>query len=413
MLFSIAWKSLINRKVSVVLTLASLTLSVIVVVGVEHIRSQARASFDRTVSGVDLIVGARTSQINLLLYSVFRIGDATNGISSESYELIAGDPRVAWTIPLSLGDSHRGYRVLGTDSNFFEHFRFAQQSGLEFEQGHPFSDEFETVLGYEVARQLGYKLGDSITLSHGLGEISFSNHESTPFIVSGILEATGTPVDQTLHVTLEGLDAAHGLGPHEDSHHHDEETNEEHHISSDEITAFMLGLHSRMSVFEIQGAINEYAEEPLLAILPGVALAQLWEVMGSVESILALISALVMLASLLGIATMLFASMRERQREIFLFRSVGMHSSSIFFLIEIEAILITTLGIGLGLGFVWITLSAGQSYLSQEYGLMIDTLPLSPGIAAYLGVILFASIILSLLPGLAAYRSSLGSKLKF
>lgn len=106
MLFSIAWKSLINRKVSVVLTLASLTLSVIVVVGVEHIRSQARASFDRTVSGVDLIVGARTSQINLLLYSVFRIGDATNGISSESYELIAGGSQsrmdystISWRFP--------------------------------------------------------------------------------------------------------------------------------------------------------------------------------------------------------------------------------------------------------------------------------------------------------------------------
>ena len=175
----------------------------------------------------------------------------------------------------------------------------------------------------------------------------------------------------------------------------------------------MLGLHSRMSVFEIQGAINEYSGEPLLAILPGVALAELWEVMGSVETILALISALVMLASLLGIATMLFASMRERQREIFLLRSVGMHSSSIFFLIEIEAMLITLLGIALGMGLVWIALSAGQDSLSQDYGLMIETIPFSPGIAVYLGVILGASSLLSLLPGIAAYHNSLGAKLKF
>lgn len=413
MLFSIAWRSLLNRKISVALTLASLTLSVIIVVGVEHIRSQARASFDRTVSGVDLIVGARTSQINLLLYSVFRIGNATNGISSESYELIAGDPRVAWTIPLSLGDSHRGYRVLGTDANFFAHFRYGQQRSLEFGKGKTFANEFETVLGAEVARQLGYQLGDSITLSHGLGEISFSNHEGTPFTVSGILEPTGTPVDQTLHVTLAGLDTAHGIGPDEETHDHEDNESEEHHISSAEVTAFMLGLNSRMSVFEIQGAINEYSGEPLLAILPGVALAELWEVMGSVESILALISALVMLASLLGIATMLFASMRERQREILLFRSVGMHSTSIFFLIEIEAFLVTALGIALGLGVVWIALNAGQDWLSQEYGLMIVTLPFSTSIAAYLGVILVAALLLSLLPGLAAYHSSLGTKLKF
>lgn len=413
MLFSIAWRSLLNRRVSVALTLASLTLSVIIVVGVEHIRSQARESFNRTVSGVDLIVGARTSQINLLLYSVFRIGNATNGIASESYELIAGDPRVAWTIPLSLGDSHRGYRVLGTDANFFAHFRFGEQRSLELRQGKPFASEFEAVLGSEVARQLGYQVGERITLSHGLGQISFSNHESTPFTVSGILAATGTPVDQTLHVTLAGLDAAHGIGPNEGAHSHEDGGSGEHHIDSAQITAFMLGLHSRMSVFEIQGAINEYPGEPLLAILPGVALAQLWEVMGSVESILALISALVMLASLLGIATMLFASMRERQREIFLFRSVGMHSSSIFFLIEIESMLITALGIALGLGAVWIALSAGQSWLSQEYGLMIETLPFSPSIATYLGVIFVASSVLSLLPGLSAYRNSLGTKLKF
>ena len=412
MLFSIAWKSLLNRKVSVALTLASLTLSVINVVGVEHIRSQARESFNRTVSGVDLIVGARTSQLNLLLYSVFRIGNATNGIASESYELIAGDPRVAWTIPLSLGDSHRGYRVLGTDANFFTHFRFGEQRSLVLRTGQAFVSEFETVLGSEVARQLGYQVGDSITLSHGLGEISFSNHDSTPFTVSGILEATGTPVDQTLHVTLAGLDAAHGLSPLDDTHNHDDDS-AAHHLSTEGITAFMLGLHSRMSVFEIQGAINEYSGEPLLAILPGVALAELWEVMGSVETILALISALVMLASLLGIATMLFASMRERQREIFLLRSVGMHSSSIFFLIEIEAMLITLLGIALGMGLVWIALSAGQDSLSQDYGLMIETIPFSPGIAVYLGVILGASSLLSLLPGIAAYHNSLGAKLKF
>jgi len=411
MFFKIAWKSLMNRKLSVALTLASLTVSIIIVVSVEHIRSQARESFNRTVSGVDLIVGARTSQINLLLYSVFRIGNATNSISSESYELIAGDPRVAWTIPLSLGDSHRGFRVVGTNDTFFEHFQYGSQQPLRFEQGNSFSNDFGAVIGAQVATQLQYSVGDTITLSHGVGEISFSNHESTPFQITGILAATGTPIDQALHVPLAGLDAAHGI-PHDDHHEHsDEEAH--HHISSSEITAFMLGLNSRMSVFEIQRAINDYNAEALSAILPGVALAELWQVMGTVENVLAVISALVMLASLLGIATMLLSSMRERQREIFLFRTVGMHSSTVFLLIEVEALLITALASIAALISVSAMLFFSQSWLSQEFGLTIEASPLSANTALYIGFIFIACSNLSLLPGLAAYRSSLGTQLKY
>ncbi len=411
MFFKIAWKSLMNRKLSVALTLASLTVSIIIVISVEHIRSQARESFNRTVSGVDLIVGARTSPINLLLYSVFRIGNASNNIGSESYELIAGDPRVAWTIPLSLGDSHRGFRVVGSNNNFFEHFQYGTQQHLSFSQGSGFTTAYDTVLGAQIAKQLQYRVGDSITLSHGIGEVSFSNHESTPFRITGILAATGTPVDQALHVPLEGLDGAHGI-VHDDHHEHSV-VDEHHHIASSEITAFMLGLNSRMSVFELQRAINEYDGEALTAILPGVALAELWQVMGTVENILAVISALVMLASLLGIATMLLSSMRERQREIFLFRSVGMHSSSVFLLIEIEALLITAAASVAAIALVSIALTLSQTWLSQEFGLLIDTSPLSSNIAFYIGIIFLACSVLSLLPGIAAYRSSLGTQLKF
>ncbi len=410
MFFKIAFKSLMNRKLSVALTLASLTVSIMIVVSVEHIRSQAREGFDRTVSGVDLIVGARTSQVNLLLYSVFRIGNASNNISSESYELIAGDPRVAWTIPMSLGDSHRGFRVVGTNSNFFEHFQYGKQQNLMFAAGSPFESAYDAVIGAQVAEQLQYQVGDSITLSHGIGEVSFSNHESTPFRISGILAATGTPVDQALHVPLEGLDNAHGI-QHDDHHEHGEDE-QHHHISSSELTTFMLGLNSRMSVFELQRAINEYGEEALSAILPGVALAELWQVMGTVENILTVISALVMFASLLGIATMLLSSMRERQREIFLFRSVGMHSSSVFLLIEIEALLITAVASFLALSLITLILFVNQSWLSQEFGLSVQIFPLSYNIAFYIGIIFVACSVLSLLPGLAAYRSSLGTQLK-
>jgi len=209
MFLRLALSSLWSRKGSVMLTFLAITVSVFVLLGVEQIRQQAKNSFGNTVSGIDLIIGARTGDINLLLYSVFRLGNATNNISWKSYQTIATDPNVAWTIPISLGDSHKGYRVMGTTSDYFTHFRYGKDKPLELAEGAPFSDLYDVVLGAEVARTLAYQLGDRLILSHGMGNTSFSNHDDSPFRVTGILESTGTPVDRTLHVSLEGIEAIH------------------------------------------------------------------------------------------------------------------------------------------------------------------------------------------------------------
>lgn len=406
MLLKLAWLSLLNRKVSVLLTIASISLSVIIVVSVEHIRSQAEQSFNRTVSGVDLIIGARTSQLNLLLYSVFRIGNPSNNISWESYQLIAGDDRVAWTIPISLGDSHRGYRVLGTTTDYLEHFRYGNQRALALQTGSGLSDTHDAVLGAEVARQLDYAVGDHIILAHGLGQISFQNHTQHPFTISGILEPTGTPVDQTIHTLLTGMEAIHMNRPPGAPPLSAEE------LQPDSITAFMVGLETRMTVFNLQRAINDYRGEPLLAILPGVAMAELWEMMSTVENILALISALVLVASLLGLATMLLSSMRERRGEIFLFRSIGMHASSVLLLVELEAILITAVAATLGIVLVTAVLLVGQDWLSQNYGVFISAIPLSAAVGKYIAAILVSAMVLALIPALSAYRSALGSRIQ-
>ena len=431
MLVKLAWQSLLNRRGSVALTLASITISVMIVLGVEHIRSQARDSFNRTVSGVDLIVGARTGQINLLLSSVFRIGNATNTIRWESYELIAGDSRVAWSIPLAMGDSHRGYRVLGTNEDYFRHYRYGQQRELAFTAGAPFDHDHEAVLGAEVAQRLGYTLNDELILSHGLGEISFTQHDDHPFAVVGILAPTGTPVDQTIHIPLAGMSAMHedmpGMSPGAppttslvsqgpspapaDDHDHDDHPQELEGPDIEAINAIMLGLNNRLATFPMQRLINEYTGEPLLAILPGVALAELWELMGVAENILFVVAVLVMVASLLGLATLLLSSMAQRRQEIALFRAIGMHSLSILFLIELEALLVSLLGIALGWLTVAFGLRFGQDWLSREYGLFVSALPLSETIIAYLLLILVAAAALALLPAAAAYRSSLGHQL--
>ena len=122
---SLALRSLANRRTTALLTLCAIAVSVALLLGVQKLRTAARDGFANTVSGVDLIVGARSGQINLLLYSVFRVGDATANVSWDTYQKVARRSDVAWTIPLSLGDSHRGYRVLGTNLDYFRHYRFA------------------------------------------------------------------------------------------------------------------------------------------------------------------------------------------------------------------------------------------------------------------------------------------------
>lgn len=206
-LFRLALLSLLNRRVTAALTAVAIALSTMLLLGVEKVRTGARESFADTVSGVDLIVGARTGGVQLLLYSVFRIGAATNNVTWESYEDIAAQPEVAWIVPLSLGDSHRGFRVLGTTQEYFDRYQYRGGRHLAFAEGERFDDLFDAAIGAEVAEKLGYEVGDEIIVSHGLA--SFTDHDDKPFRVSGILERTGTPVDRTVHVSLEAIEAIH------------------------------------------------------------------------------------------------------------------------------------------------------------------------------------------------------------
>ncbi len=410
MFLRLALFSLWSRKGSVLLTFLAITVSVFVLLGVEQIRQQAKDSFGNTVSGIDLIVGARTGDINLLLYSVFRMGNATNNISWQSYQRIAANPDIAWTIPISLGDSHKGYRVMGTTADYFTHFRFGQSKQLELAAGTPFANVFDAVLGSEVASSLGYQLDDQLVLAHGLGSTSFSQHKDKPFQVVGILKPTGTPVDQTLHVSLKGIEAIHigwqnGIQLPGRPAAANEITRDK--LTPATITAFMVGLKSRLATFKLQRQINTYQPEPLLAILPGITLTQLWQMMAAMEDTLRLISALVLLASLLGLAAMLLASIRERQREIAVMRVVGASPWFLLALIEIEGLVITLSSVLTATLLLTLTTHLSKDFLAQNFSLFIDGSLLTSQSMSYLLIIVAGSLVVGLIPGISAYRRAL------
>ena len=409
MFLRLAFKSLLNRKGSVSLTLLAMTVSIFVLLGVEHVRQQAKESFRNTVSGLDLVVGAKTSGLNLLLYSVFRIGSPTNNISWRSFEEIGGNPHIAWAVPISLGDSHRGYRVLGTSRDYFQHYGYGRKRKLTFSQGQPFAGVFEVVLGSEVARKLDYHLGENLILTHGLSNTNFNLHKDKSFQVVGILGPTGTPVDQTLHVSLAGIEAVHSdwttIGERSFDRDMDGQLIESN-LKPEMITAFMVGLKSKMTTFRVQRDINNYTSEPLLAILPGVALSELWQMTGMLENVLRLASVLILASSLLGLSAMLLASIRERKHEIQLLRAIGASPRFIFLLIELEALLISFFSIVIGATTLYFFTYYGADYLASSFGLYIDTAILSRSNSRLCLIVLIATALVATLPSFNAYRKA-------
>ena len=410
MILRLALQSLLNRWVTALLTVLAIAISVMLLLGVEKVRTGARQSFADTISGTDLIVGARSGSLNLLLYSVFRIGNATNNVTWKSYQDIAKQPEVAWIVPLSLGDSHHGFRVLGTNKDYFTRYKFRGGQSMTFSAGGPFNDLFDAVIGADVAKGLGYKLGDKIIIAHGIGSVSFVEHEDKPFRVAGILEKTGTPIDRTVHVSLEAIEAIHADWqngapvPGENISAADVRKMD---LTPRAITAALVGLKSKLATFKMQRAINDYSDEPLSAIMPGVALQELWGLVGTVETALSAISAMVVATALLGMVTMILTTLNERRREMAILRSVGATPGTVMGLLAAEGGLLTLAGVVLGTVGLYVVLIIARPYIDHAYGLSLGIEPLRADEWLKLALIVVAGFLAGLLPAIRAYRLSL------
>ncbi len=406
----LAMQSLRNRALTASLTVLAIAFSVMLLLGVERVRTGARQSFADTISGTDLIVGARSGAIQLLLYSVFRIGNATNNVTWQSYQDIAKRPEVDWIVPLSLGDSHHGFRVLGTTPDFFKHYKYRHGQGLVFAAGAPFSDLYDAVIGSDVAQALGYKVGDKIVVAHGTGSISFVEHADKPFRVAGILAKTGTPVDRTVHVSLEAIEAIHvdwqnGIPMPGQSVSADDARKMD--LSPKAITAALVGLKSKLATFKLQRLINNYTQEPLSAIIPGAALQELWGLVGTAETALAVVSGMVVATALLGMVTMILTTLNERRREMAILRSVGARPATVMGLLATEAGFLTFLGVALGVILLYAGLLVGQPYVDRVYGLQLAVDPPTAREWLTLATIVGAGFLAGLLPAMRAYRLSL------
>ncbi len=417
-LLAIAWASALNRRGTLALVVAGIALATALLLGLERLRTDIRAGFSQSVSGTDLVVGARTSPIQLMLYAVFRVGGATNNVSMDSLRAVEAHRAVAWVVPLSLGDSHRGRPVLGTTTAYFERFRWGDRQPLAFTEGRPFAGTldglYEAVIGAEVAATLGYTPGTRITLTHGGAEVLGAEHADKPFTVVGVLARTGTPVDRTVHVSLEALEAIHldwaggapipGMAiPAEAARKFD--------LTPKQATAALVGLKNRVAVFNVQRFVAEYEGEALLAVLPAVALDELWQVIGPAEQGLLAISALVAVVSLASLVAVVLAGLNERRRELAVLRAVGAGPRHVLLLLAAEGALVTLAGALMGALVAGAAVWLAGPLLQQRFGItLLPGLP-TPAQWGLFGAVVLAGMLASLVPGWRAYRLSLADGL--
>ncbi|GGC62798.1 ABC transporter permease [Marinobacter halophilus] len=406
---SLATASLWYRRRVLALVCLTLTLSVTLLLGIQYLRTEIRQSFTNTISGTDLIVGARSGQLNLLLYTVFHIGDATNNIRWSTFQAMEQDRRIDWLIPISLGDSYRGYRVVSTNDQFLKRFQYGNSQALELTRGQWFDDLFDVVLGAGAARQLNHQVDDNIVLSHGGGRTSFSNHTDLPFRVSGVLAPTGTPVDQAVYISLEAMEAMHvgwESGVAIPGRTLSADRARARAYTPDAITAAFVGLSQPILTFQVQRQLNQSREEPLSAILPGVALSELWRMMGQFEKALLGISAFVVVTSLIGLIAVLLTLQAQRQREVAVLRATGASPALIASLYSFECVALALAACAFALILGAVAIAGLSPWLLEQYGIQISLRALNQQEWLLLGAVPVAALLVSLLPAMATWWRS-------
>lgn len=411
-LATLALRSAWNRRFTLALTIASIALSTFMLLGMERVRTDLRDSFASAVSGTDLIVGPRTGSVQLLLYAVFHVGGARNNIGWDTVQALKAQRAVDWVVPVSLGDSHRGYPVMGTSVELFERLRHGEGQSLRFAQGRPFAELFDAVLGAEVAARLGYRLGDRLTLSHGGGTLAHEQHDDKPFQVVGVLARTGTPIDRSVVISLQAMEALHAdwvtgvrlpgrpaPAPAAAA------------LQPRNVTAALVGLHQRTAVFAVQRWANNYAGEPIMAILPGVTMDELWDLIGPGERALLAMSGMVALVSMAGLVAVVLAGLGERRRELAVLRAVGAGPRHVLGLLMLEGLWVTLAGLALGAAALWTVVALARGWLQSEWGLVLQLAPPSAAQWILLTALLAAGVLASLVPGWRAYRMSLADGL--
>ena len=410
-MLSLLLKSMRSRIIPTSLVTISLMASMVLLLSIERIQQGTEEGFNQSISGVDAIIGPRSSSLELVLYTVFHLGRPTNNITTKTINDVKQRSDISWLVPIALGDSHRGYRVIATEPNYFQHIRYGNNQPLTFSKGAPFTELSEATLGSDVAEKLNYSVGSEIQITHGSIESIGSKHDDFSFTVTGVLNKTGTPIDQAIFLDLKGYELLH-LGWKSGKKVFSLEDIDLSSLPPDAlnpktVTAAFVGLKSKLTIFNFSKNIREYPEEAISAVIPGIALSELWSIVGLVDKGFQLLSWIIIAISLIAMVTLIIASLDNRKQEMTIYRANGASPKFLAAMVVYESLVIGLVAIIGAIILVTAVTYFATSQLNLALGISPSFKWISLDEIKVFGIILLSGALSSLIPAAMVFRKNL------
>jgi putative ABC transport system permease protein len=387
-IFAISWKNFRREFLKKSLNIILIAFGIIIINTILVASHQLERRLDAHAGKVDLVVGAKGSPMQLILSNIYHADFPTGNIPLEAANELIQHPYVKLSAPLSIGDSYRGYRIVGTNDSFLKLFN------LTVGQGGFFTEEFDAVVGYQAAAELGLSLGSTFTSEHGLSEGGTHHHHGHYFKVVGILEASGTVSDNLILTSLETVWHVHDMeGPEEEL----------------EITSLLIKYQTPLAIAVFPAMVNQY--QGLQAASPALETARLFSLISSAFDIIKAFGILIIVLAAFSVFMVLYTSLSERKMDIALMRSMGASRAKVFSLMALEGFIITLIGTLLGIAISHLLIEIAGEALPARQATGLTGFVFIPEELAVLGLGLITGLVASLIPALAAYRTNISSVL--
>ena len=398
-IFKLSIKNIISKPLSSLLSLALLVFGIGIISLLLQLNSLIKTQMDNNLKGIDMVVGAKGSPLQLILSAVYHIDSPTGNISVEDAKKIKNNIMVGSSIALLYGDNYKGYRIVGTDDEFLDLYDAKIKDGRKWE------DPFEVVVGSKIHSKFGLKLDDELMSSHGLRETGEA-HEDQLFKVVGLLEPSNSVIDQLIVTSPESIWDLHAEHDHSGEEHDDEH---DHEHGDEEITAMLIKFQNPMNIIQFPRQINE--ETNLQAAVPSYEISRLFKLFGFGIETLTYLAYLIIIVSAFSLFFNLFNSMRDRKYEMALIRTLGSSRRQLSFMIIFESLILTTVGFLLGLlvsrlgvMFVSSLMEESLNYNLNSFGILNEELWL-------LILSIFIGLISSIIPALQVYNLNISEVL--
>jgi len=355
---------------------------------------------DNNLRGIDMVVGAKGSPLQLILSSVYHIDSPTGNISLKDAENISKNRMVGSSIKILYGDNHKGFRIVGAEKKFIELYKGVIKEGTEW------NNPYEVLVGSKVYEKLNINLGDNLVSSHGLRETGQSHDEGT-FKVVGLLKPSNSVIDQLIITSPESVWDIHDTHNHEDDHEHEHEDEDDHENEYDdrEITAMLIKFKSPMNIIQFPRQINENTN--LQAAVPSYEISRLFKLFGFGIETLSYLAYLIILVSGFSLFINLFNSMRERKYEMALIRTLGASRFQLSSMITLESLVLTISGFVLGILFSRFGVMFVSSLMEESINYNFSSFKILNEEYWLLGLSILIGIISSLIPAIQVYKMNI------